>query len=160
MKTLAVFTCLVGLNYAHAQSVISKPEQKVNPKFLYMDCELASIYGNTNDDWIFTIYGLKANLWDNDHDSPGQYLKTTGDSNFDHENADYDDGQYFTYVGPKEDPWKFVIGPTYAMKNYKVNYGQHIYAKLKVPGKMKEQVMTCKFISKKTAAETLKRATE
>ena len=160
MKSMIVLIALFSAS-AHAQVTNDKPAVvRVNPKFLYMNCELANIYGNTNDSWGLTINGLKAAFWDNDKYSVGTYVGATGDLNFGETNARYGDGRYFNYKGPRGDSWKFVIGPTFSMENYKPRHGTFIYGRLKVPGSMKEQIMECKFITKKEAAEVFEYAND
>ena len=125
-----------------------------NPKSLYMKCELATIYGNTNDSWGITIKGLDIAFWDNSSWSIGKYAGVGYDNTISTSDRSYGDGRFFVYEGPKDDSWKLIIGPTYLMEGNQVDKRvPHIYGKLKVPGKMKEQIMECKTISKKEAQD-------
>jgi len=61
MKKIILILAL-ALNSA----VYAQDPKYANPKTLNMECELATIYGNTNDSWSVTIKGLDVAFWEND----------------------------------------------------------------------------------------------
>ena len=133
-----------------------------NPKSLYLECELAVIYGNTNDSWGMTISGLTAAFWDNDSYSIGKYKGIGYDNTIGTSDRSYGDGRFFVYEGVnKKDKWSLIIGPTYLLENNQIDSRTpFIYGTLKVPGKMKSQLMECKVTTKAQAQETIKNALE
>lgn len=153
-KYIFALVLLLGLNSAvHAQD-----PKYANPKTLNMKCGLATIYGNTNDSWSVTIKGLDVAFWDNDQWSYGRYKGIAYDNTISESDESYENGRFFEYRGPKGDRWTLILGPTFLLEDNQVQKGvPHVYANLKVPGKMKMQTLECRAITLEDAKEIFSR---